>query len=797
MKNRLILVFIALVLIIGNAALTYSEKEKKTSLSPTIQTQENILYKTFNLSEEVNVSIKFRDKNRLKIQSIEKNKREIRELNFLEYEDLKKNNQIEEIYVLKKYYPALQDSVGIVQANNSWNLKIGLNNLTGKDQTVCIIDTGINFSHSDLGGCFGNNNASSTCKIIGGWNTFLNNNNISDLNGHGTHVSGIVAANGSIRGVAPDAKIIIMKAYDDLSNSFEDIDIEEAINWCVANRTLFNISVISMSLGVNCTATPQYCSVSFCNSDYLASSINNAVANNISVVISSGNNGYANVISSPGCIQNATPVTSSNKEDSNISSFANTWNNSSLILLTAPGENINSTWKNGLYESLEGTSMAAPHVSGAILILRQFLQYHNEYLSPKEIEGLLNDSGKQIYDSYANRSFSRISVYDAVLNMSSFAQNNFPNNNTYTNLNTVNFSCNVSTYRNFNWLNVTFYLWNSTNELINSSTSNITGQANSSEFNFNFSSEQEYKWNCVAFNNATNLNFSSDKFTIIYDSTAPQIENITESVSSTSATINWDTSESTNASATTINQNQTNSSFSTNHAITWASLSSSTVYEYNITSCDLAGNCKSIDETFTTSAAPVQNSPSSGGGGGGSSSPPTLFLSSEEISKGTSKIVNSGGSIKLKVSSQNHTLTLNNAINNSANITVRSDPINFVLNIGEDKKLNLSSSDYYDLSIVLENISGGKANLTIKEINELRVSEKNFLIPNETNDGEKKVYYPAENNFTETKNYSRYVVILVFIVIVYCIVKRKGFYTPKSPDNNGIKKSKIASKRKR
>ena len=62
---------------------------------------------------------------------------------------------------------ALQDSVSLVNATLAWSLQQGVN-LTGINQTICILDTGINYSHPDLGACYGNNNATSDCKVLGG-----------------------------------------------------------------------------------------------------------------------------------------------------------------------------------------------------------------------------------------------------------------------------------------------------------------------------------------------------------------------------------------------------------------------------------------------------------------------------------------------------------------------------------------------------------------------------------------------------------------------------------------------------
>ncbi|MEM3405715.1 MAG: S8 family serine peptidase [Candidatus Pacearchaeota archaeon] len=274
------------------------------------------------------------------------------ELTKEEIENIIKDDKVEKIYYDFPVYAFLQDSTNIINATSSWNLQVNDINLTGKGQTVCIIDTGIDYNHSDLGGCYGEG-----CKVIGGYDFVNNDTDPMDDNEHGTHVAGIVAASGKIYGVAPDANLVAIKALD-ASGSGDFSDVVAGIEWCVSNASIFNISVISMSLG---TKYP-YLFNNYCdeNDTLTAQSINLALSKNISVVIATGNDGYYNAISFPACIYNSTRVTSTNKEDTNISYFANTWNDSSKIILAAPGENINSTEVGSDYIEMSGTSMATP-----------------------------------------------------------------------------------------------------------------------------------------------------------------------------------------------------------------------------------------------------------------------------------------------------------------------------------------------------------------------------------------------------------------------------------------------------
>ncbi len=96
-----------------------------------------------------------------------------------------------------------------------------------------------------------------------------------------------------------------------------------------------------------------------------------------------------------------------------------------------------------------------------------------------------------------------------------------PANSTATNDSERNFTCNVSS--NNNLTNITFYLWNSSSLVYNSS-KNISGTSNQSSFDYTFSAEEDYLWNCEAFDNSSNSGFSLDNYTFRYDSTKPIIE---------------------------------------------------------------------------------------------------------------------------------------------------------------------------------------------------------------------------------------------------------------------------------
>ncbi len=340
----------------------------------------------------------------------------------------------------------LQNSVPLINATIVWNTTATIDsvtkiNLTGKGQTACVIDTGILASHPDFAGklivqqCFcsaepGADPRSSNCCPNGQ----SQDTSAPDSVGHGTHVAGIIAANGAIKGVAPDASIVAVKVFGlDNSNATVayDDDIIRAISYCTTNAAQYNISVISMSLGGGATTQ-------LCPADALAPSIEAALTANISVVVATGNDGFVNAVASPACVPGVTRVASTNKSDA-ISSFSDTNDNLSVPILLAPGENINSTYNNGGHAVLSGTSMATPHVSGAILLLRQALAFANNNsnnnnsqtpLTPAQIQTALNSSGQIIFSAPRVLLFSRINVFAALKNIAHLLTPNILSSNT-------------------------------------------------------------------------------------------------------------------------------------------------------------------------------------------------------------------------------------------------------------------------------------------------------------------------------------------------------------------------------
>lgn len=210
--------------------------------------------------------------------------------------------------------------------------------VTGSGVRVAILDSGIS-THSDL-------------TIRGGASFVPGEPTTADLNGHGTHVAGTVAAlNNSIGviGVAPSADLYAVKVLG--ANGRGSVSgIAQGLEWAAAN----NMHIANMSLGSDAPSTT------------LERAVNYATSQGVLVIAATGNNGSGSV-GYPARYANAMAVgaTDQNNRRANFSQYG------TGIDIVAPGVNVQSTYPGNRYASLNGTSMATPHVAGAAALVKQ------------------------------------------------------------------------------------------------------------------------------------------------------------------------------------------------------------------------------------------------------------------------------------------------------------------------------------------------------------------------------------------------------------------------------------------
>lgn len=302
----------------------------------------------------------------------------------------------------------LNESVPLIKAPDVWNMKDSQGRaVTGQGVKIAIIDTGIDYTHQDLGSCTQEQFVNKHCaKVIGGYDFVNADNDPIDDNGHGTHVAATSAGNGALKGVSPDASLIAYKVLDQWGSGWDD-DILAAIEAAIQTRlntdTTDDIDIMNLSLGG--WGDP---------ADPLSQAIDRAADAGIVSAIAAGNSGPdEQTIGSPGLANKAITVGATNKtpkmadfsSKGPVIQMLDIQNEIIKPNIVTPGVNIcaaradyNSSASVSAKEGggptadcdskhilLSGTSMAAPHVAGAAALLKQLYPSW----TPEEIKGAL------------------------------------------------------------------------------------------------------------------------------------------------------------------------------------------------------------------------------------------------------------------------------------------------------------------------------------------------------------------------------------------------------------------------
>ncbi len=210
-------------------------------------------------------------------------------------------------------------------------------------KTAWIVDTGVDTDHPDL-----NVDTQRSRSFISGQTS------VEDENGHGTHVAGIVGAKNNsvgVTGVASGARIVALKVLNQLGEGRLS-GIIQAVNYVSQNGRAGD--VVNLSLGGEGTSAT------------LDRVIRQAADAGILFAIAAGNEGENSDNYSPARVNHPNVFTVSAMDRTN--QFASFSNFGSSIDVAAYGVRITSTYKDGRYATLSGTSMAAPHVAGLLLI---------------------------------------------------------------------------------------------------------------------------------------------------------------------------------------------------------------------------------------------------------------------------------------------------------------------------------------------------------------------------------------------------------------------------------------------
>lgn len=349
-------------------------------------------------------------------------------LDITKSEALDLKNSIPEIKAIHTNYKVnllTYESIPLINADDVWKLSDSSGiSIKGHNISIGIIDTGVDYTHLDLGGCLG-----ADCKVVGGYDYSDNDANPMDYHGHGTHVAATAAGNGALKGVAPEAKIYALKVFP---LAYTDVIIS-AINYSMDpngdDDFSDHLDIISLSLGG--LGNPD---------DPMSQAIDSAVDVGVVAVVAAGNSGPGGdtfcrssldptgtsySVCSPGTARKAITVAASDKLDE-IASFSGRGPvdapEGDIIKpdITAPGVSIcaaqwNSAWESSKcydedHVAISGTSMATPHVSGLVALM---IQAHPEW-TPSEIKSRLKNTAVNLGYTLYEQGYGRIEAFSAI-----------------------------------------------------------------------------------------------------------------------------------------------------------------------------------------------------------------------------------------------------------------------------------------------------------------------------------------------------------------------------------------------
>lgn len=228
----------------------------------------------------------------------------------------------------------------------------------GEGVNVYVVDTGILQNHREFSG-----------RLLSGFTAIRDSRGTSDCDGHGTHVAGTIG--GTTYGVAKKVNLTSVRVLNCLGMGTSS-GVLRGLEW-IANRTDPGTkAVVNMSIGGDFSAS-------------INTAVQNIINRGIPVVVAAGNESSDACSTSPASSPNAVTVAATNADDS----FAFYSNKGSCVDILAPGTDITSAYytSSTSTRSLTGTSMASPHVAGAIALL-----YGNGYKTPAELSSMLDSN---------------------------------------------------------------------------------------------------------------------------------------------------------------------------------------------------------------------------------------------------------------------------------------------------------------------------------------------------------------------------------------------------------------------
>lgn len=260
-----------------------------------------------------------------------------------------------------------------IDMEKAWDIRRASSNVT-----VAVVDTGVDYNHPDLVG-----------RIIKGRNFINNSDDPLDDHGHGTHVAGTIVASTNnkigISSVSWGAKVLAVKACDGNGDCLTS-NVVQGISYALEQ----GVKIINISIaGAGSCKKENF----FSGDRVYEDVIKDAEKRGAIIVVAAGNHNQNASAEVPGACEGVMTVGATNKSNTRWYNNENSGSNfGDKVDISAPGSPILSTTVQSGYSIRNGTSMAAPHVSGAAAILLSF----NKNLTPTQMRTCLTSGTESI-----------------------------------------------------------------------------------------------------------------------------------------------------------------------------------------------------------------------------------------------------------------------------------------------------------------------------------------------------------------------------------------------------------------
>ncbi|OCT17136.1 serine protease [Paenibacillus pectinilyticus] len=286
-----------------------------------------------------------------------------------------------------RLYQKYQWNLPLIETVQGWQLNRGAN-----DVIVAVVDTGVDQQHPDLQG-----------QLLPGYNVISGNDNPQDDVGHGTHVTGVIAAlvnnNLGVAGMTWYNKVLPVKVLDQ-TGAGSTYSVAQGIIWAADHGA----KVMNLSLG------------NYADSGFLHDAIQYAYDKDVALIAASGNDNTEQP-GFPAAYPEVFAVAASDSQNQK-APFSNYGD---YIDVTAPGVSIASTYPNNQYAALSGTSMASPHVTALAALIRST----NPNLKNTEVYDIMRKSAQDLGDEGRDKYFG-YGLIDVVKAIEMAKQNTAP-----------------------------------------------------------------------------------------------------------------------------------------------------------------------------------------------------------------------------------------------------------------------------------------------------------------------------------------------------------------------------------